>query len=188
MNNKHLACVFIGLLIFGQLYCVVMVKARRDAMAAEAEEASFAAEGARQQVVITRTQLTSLKTKTEALRQYLSLWDPSLRLSDTEERGQNLIDDLVRQGGVTQLSGRADLSPNPGNAFIPKIVRAELLFEDDYHKTLEWLGQVERALPAARISKCRLSKGTTSNDVKMEMTIELPVVDEAATAAASPKA
>jgi hypothetical protein len=182
MNNKHLACVFIGMLIFAQLYCVVMVKSKRDAMASEAEAASLAADGARQQVTITRTQLTSLKTRTEAIRQYLAIWDPFLRKSDTEERGQTLIDDLIRQGGVTQLSGKYDPSPNPGNTYIPKVVRAELLFEDDYHKTLDWLGEVERALPSARISKCRLTKGTTSNDVKMEMTIELPVVDDAGTA------
>lgn len=185
MNNKHLACVFIGLLIFAQLYCVVMVKSKSDAMKSEAEEASLAAEGARQQVTITRTQLTSLKTKTEALRQYLAVWDPFLRKSDTEERGQTLIDDLIRQGGVTQLSGKFDPSPNGGNTYIPKVVKAELLFEDDYHKTIDWLGEVERSLPAARISKCRLTKGTTSNDVKMEMTIELPVVDD--TGAAAPK-
>jgi len=180
MNNKHLACVFIGLIIFAQLYCVVMVKSKRDAMISEAESARLAADGARQQVTIADTQLTGLKTRTQAIRHYLAIWDPYLRRSDTEERGQTLIDDLIRQGGVTQLSGKYDPAPNTGNAYIPKIVKAELLFEDDYHKTLQWLGDVERSLPAARISKCRLTKGTTSNDVKMEMTIELPVVDDAA--------
>lgn len=186
MNNKHLACVFIGLLIVAQLYCVVMVKSKRDGMTSEAESARLAADGARQQVVIADTQLTGLKARTEAIRQYLAIWDPFLRKSDTEERGQTLIDDLIRQGGVTQLSGKYDPSPNPGNTYISKVVRAELLFEDDYHKTIQWLGEVERALPAARISKCRLTKGTTSNDIKMEMTVELPVVDDGATAA--PKA
>jgi len=187
MNNKHLACVFLGLLIFAQLYCVVMVKSKRDAMTSEAESASLAAEGARQQVTIASTQLTGLKTRTEAIRQYLGIWDPFLRKSDTEERGQTLIDDLIRQGGVTQLSGKYDPAPNAGNGYIPKVVKAELLFEDDYHKTVEWLGEVERSLPAARISKCRLTKGTTSNDIKLEMTIELPVVEQA-DAAAAPKA
>jgi hypothetical protein len=186
MNNKHLACVFIGLIIFAQLYCVVMVKSKRDAMSTEAEAASLAAEGASQQVTIASTQLTGLKARTEAIRQYLSIWDPFLRKSESEERGQTLIDDLIRQGGVTQLSGKYDPAPNAGNTYIPKVVKAELLFEDDYHKTLEWLGEVERSLPAARISKCRLTKGTTSNDVKMEISLELPIV--AQEGAAAPKA
>lgn len=186
MNNKHLACVFIGLIIAAQLYCVVMVKSKRDAMTSEAETASMAADGARNQASIARNQLTGLKAKTEAVRQYLAIWDPFLRKSESEERGQTLIDDLIRQGAVTQLSGKYDPAPNAGNAYIPKVVKAELLFEDDYHKTLEWLGEVERSLPAARISKCRLTKGTTSNDIKMEMTLELPVV--AQDPAAAPKA
>lgn len=188
MNNKHLACVFIALIIFAQLYCVVMVKSKRDAMTSEAESASLAADGAEQQATIARTQLTGLKARTDAIRQYLAIWDPFLRKSESEERGQTLIDDLIRQGGVTQLSGKYDPAPNAGNTYIPKVVKAELLFEDDYHKTLDWLGEVERALPAARISKCRLSKGTTSNDIKMEMTLELPVVAEEAAATAAPKA
>jgi hypothetical protein len=186
MNNKHLACLFIGLVIFAQLYCVVMVKSKRDAMMSEADSATLAADGARQQATIIGTQLNALKSRTEAIRQYLAVWEPYLRRSDTEERGQMLIDELIRQGGVTQLSGKYDPSPNAGNTYIPKIVKAELLFEDDYHKTLEWLGEVERSLPAARISKCRLTKGTTSNDIKMEMTVELPLVQP--DPAAAPKA
>jgi hypothetical protein len=186
MNNKHLACVFIGLIIFAQLYCVVMVKSKRDAMASEAEAAALAADGARQQATITKTQLLALEARTDAIRKYLAIWEPFLRRSDTEERGQSLIDELIRQGGVTQLSGKFDPAPNPGNTYIPKVVKAELLFEDDYHKTLQWLGEVERSLPAARISKCRLTKGTTSNDIKMEMTVELPVVEP--DPAAAPKA
>lgn len=185
MNNKHLACIFIGLLVCAQLYCVVMVKSKRDAMTTEADAAQLAAEGATQQVTIAETQLTALKARTDAIRQYLAIWDPFLRRSDSEERGQTLIDDLIRQGGVTQLSGKYDPAPNAGNAYIPKVLKAELLFEDDYHKTLEWLGEVERSLPAARISKCRINKGTTSNDIKLEISIELPVV---AQDAAAPKA
>lgn len=187
MNNKHLACVFIGLIILAQLYCVVMVKSKRDAMTSEADSAQLAAEGASQQLTIIKTQLTALQTRTEAIRQYLAIWDPFLRRSNSEEGGQTLIDDLIRQGGVTQLSGKFDPAPNAGNTYIPKVLKAELLFEDDYHKSLEWLGEVERNLPAARISKCRISKGTTSNDVKMEMSIELPVVAQDAAATPAPK-
>ena len=107
-------------------------------------------------------------------------------MSPTEEEGQTRINDLIRQGGITQLSGKYDPSPNPGNSLITKVLKAELLFEDDYHKSLDWLGDVERTLPAARISKCRLTKGTTSNDIKMEMTVELPVIDVSGTS--TPKA
>jgi hypothetical protein len=186
MNNKHLACLFIGALIFLQLYGIIAIKAKRDAMTTEAEDASLAAESARQQLHITRIQLASLKSRTDALRQYLGIWDTALHMSPTEEEGQTRINDLIRQGGITQLSGKYDPSPNPGNSLISKVLKAELLFEDDYHKSLDWLGEVERTLPAARISKCRLTKGTTSNDIKMEMTVELPVIDISGTS--TPKA
>lgn len=180
MNNKQIACIVIGMLIAVQLYTIMMVKGKADVMKQQSADAVAASDSARQQVNISRIQLTSQKTKTEPVRKYLEIWNPYLQQSASEERSQSIVDELIRKGGVQLLTGKYDSVPNQGNAYITNVVRAELLFEDDYHKTLEWLGEIERTLPASRISKCRLSKGTNANDIKMEMTVELPVVADPA--------
>jgi hypothetical protein len=188
MNNKHLACVIIGLMIFAQIYTVIVINGKADAMKQEAETARGAAEAAQQTVNVETIQLTSLKAKTAPLRKYLGVWDPYLRQSSNEERGQTMIDEMIRQGSVQSLDRKYNAAINANNAYIPKVVRADLLFEDDYHKSVEWLGEVERSFPASRVSRCRLTKGTNANDIKMELTIDLPIVEEGgAMLAAVPK-
>lgn len=189
MNNKHLACVIIGLMVCAQIYTVITINGKAEAMKQEADTARAAAEAAQQTVTVGTIQLTALKAKTAPIRRYLGVWDPYLRQSSNEERGQTMIDEMIRTGSVQSLDRKYNAAINPNNGYIPKVVRADLLFEDDYHKSVEWLGEVERSFPAARVSKCRLTKGTNANDIKMELTIDLPIVEEAGAAlAAAPKA
>ena len=62
---------------------------------------------------------------------------------------------------------------------IAKTLQARLVFEDDYIKTLNWLGNLEGSMPAIRVSSCRLSKGQSGNDIKMELTVDVPIVEDA---------
>ncbi len=183
MNNKHLACVLIAASIFLQLYAIFFVNQKANTMKQQADEARTAAEAARQVVNTTTIRLTGLRSQTDSLRKYLALWAPYMEQSADEERGQAMIDDVIRRSRVQLINGKYDPVQNPGNTYVTKTIRAELLFEDDYHKSLQWLGELERSLPASRISKCRLSKGTNANDIKMELTVELPIA-----ATAAPKA
>jgi hypothetical protein len=178
MKAKHLACIFIGLIIFLQLYGVFIIRGKAEAMKAEAGAANDAAQAAQQQVNINTIALNGQKVRTDAVRKYLQVWEPYLRQSANEERGQTMIDELIRQGGLQAIDRKYNSSPMTGSTFVPKVVRAELLFEDDYHKSVEWLGELERAYPACRIFKCRLTKGSNANDIKMELTVDLPIVDD----------
>lgn len=180
MNNKHLACVVIAMAIFFQLYAIFFVNQKADAMKQHADEARTAADSARQMVNMGNIRLVGLKSQTEALRKYLAVWTPYMEQSSDEERGQALIDDIIRRSRVQLINGKYDPVQNPGSSYVNKLIRAELLFEDDYHKSLQWLGELERALPASRITKCRINKGTNANDIKIELTVDLPVVPASA--------
>lgn len=183
MKPKHLACVLLGLVIFLQLYVVFIMHGKTEAMKMEMEEAHTAADTVRQQVNLATISLNGLKVKTEALRRYLALWEPYMRQSSNEERGQTMVDELIRQGGLQAIDRKYNSATVSNNAFLPKVVRAELLFEDDFHKSIEWLGELERTYPSTRIFKCRLTKGSNANDIKMELTVDLPIVDETQAAA-----
>ncbi len=176
MNNKHLACVIIGLLIFFQLYAVVMINGKAEDMKQQADLAQAAAESAQQQVNVATVALNGQKVSTDALRKYLKEWLPYVTQAANEERGQVLLDQIIAQGAMQSVSEKFSAPPNADNAFIPKILRAELLFEEGYHKSLQWLGELERSLPAARVTRCTLGKGSTGDDVKLTMTVDLPLV------------
>ncbi|MGI8602805.1 MAG: hypothetical protein ACR2OZ_07365 [Verrucomicrobiales bacterium] len=185
MKAKHFACVFIALLILLQLYGVLVIHGKVEVMKREADAASAAAEAARDQVNINTIALNGQKVKTDPIRKYLHVWEPYLRQSVNEERGQTMVDELIRQSGLQAIDRKYNSAPIAANAFVPKVIRAELLFEDDYHKSVEWLGELERAYPACRIFKCRLTKGSNANDIKMEITVDLPIVDDTMGAAKS---
>lgn len=175
MNNKHLACLVIAMAIFFQLYAIFFVNQKANAMKEQAEEARMAADRAQQIVNTNNIRLTSLKAQTEALRQYLATWTPHMEQSPDEERGQTLIDELIRRGRIQLINSKFDPVQHAGGSYVNKLIRAELLFEDDYHKTLQWLGELERTLPSCRITKCRLNKGTNANDIRLELTVDLPI-------------
>jgi hypothetical protein len=185
MKAKHVACIIIGLLVFAQLYGVFVIHSKAEAMKAEASVANDAAQAAQQELNRSTMALNGQKVRTDAIRKYLHVWEPYLRQSANEERGQTMIDELIRQGGLQAIDRKYNASPMTGSVYVPKVVRAELLFEDDYHKSVEWLGELERAYPSCRIFKCRLTKGSNANDIKMELTVDLPIVDDTQLAAKS---
>src|SRR5687767_13620009 len=100
MNNKHLACVLIGLMICAQIYIVILINGKAEGMKQEADTARAAAETAQHTVSVETIRLDTLKAKTAPLRKYLGIWDPYLRQSSNEERGQTMIDEMIRQGSV----------------------------------------------------------------------------------------
>ena len=63
-----------------------------------------------------------------------------------------------------------------GNASVPTALRAILIFEDDYVRLLNWLGQIEATMPTVRISSAHLTKGTRANDLRMEVAIDQPLI------------
>ena len=60
---------------------------------------------------------------------------------------------------------------------ISKTLNAKLVFEDDYVKTLNWLADLDGSLPAIRVSNCKLSKGQSGNDIKMELSLDIPIIN-----------
>jgi hypothetical protein len=64
---------------------------------------------------------------------------------------------------------------------IPQIVRAHLTIEDDFAKTLNWLGDVESKLPISRVSNLDISRGQSGNDVRVNAVVDIPLAVAAAT-------
>ena len=111
------------------------------------------------------------------MREYLSLWEPHLKQTRNPQFGEALINLRIKQGDIITLSqGFETVNFNKGGT-IPRTLQARLVFEDDYVKTLNWLATLEGTMPASRVSSLRLSKGQSGNDIKMEVTIDVPILE-----------
>jgi len=177
MNNKHLACTAIGLCIVFLAYGTMTFHnklkiAKDDELTAQsAYDSAVFARSAQQRTLII------LEKSTRGVRDYLSLWEPHLKQTRNPQFGEALINLRIKQGNLVTLSqGFETVSFNKGGT-IPRTLQARLVFDDDYVKTLNWLASLEGSMPASRVSSCRLSKGESGSDIKMEVTIDIPILE-----------
>jgi hypothetical protein len=83
----------------------------------------------------------------------------------------------LRNANLLILSQKFEVRENRTTPVIPKVVRASLVLEDDYAKTLNWVGELERRLPLARMMNCRITGGENGRQVHAEISLEVPLVN-----------
>lgn len=176
MNNKHIACVIVVVLIVCMLQGSAWMNSRMQKMQTEARDASSKVEASNQRLKIERRQLEELRTNSRKLIEYLKVWQPYFDAVDSPQAAELKISLRIKEDNLTSLAQRYEVVGQPGNKSLPYIMRAYLTFEDDYSRVLNWLGSVESQLPTARVSSLKLSKGTGANDLRMEMILEQPLL------------
>lgn len=60
-----------------------------------------------------------------------------------------------------------------------------LTIEEEYAKVLNWLGDIERRLPASRMKVVQITGGSTGRQLKMDVSFETPIFDLSAVEAKS---
>jgi len=194
VNHKHIACLAILFLCIVIFQGVSMVRTRATAMKAAAESAERSANDAAVALRIQRATLEDLKLKTSDLIEFLDAWEPHLARLSTAESGELNVNALVKSYGLILLAQRFELTPNnsnngvpsTANGTIPQLVRAHLTIEDDFIKTLNWLGEVESKLPTSRISSLDIARGQSGNDVHMNVVVDIPLAVPRATPTPTP--
>jgi hypothetical protein len=121
--------------------------------------------------------LAVLEKRTKGSRDYLKEWEPHLKSVRDAQFGEALINLRIKQGNMVTLSSQFESMNFDKGGTIPRRLQGRLVFEDDFVKTLNWLADFEGAMPASRISSCRISKGQAGNDIKAELTIDVPILD-----------
>jgi len=177
MNPKQLACVilmsFIGIIFYvGQI-----VHKNVGAMKAAAQTAideSKAADNAKQLAEIL---LTKTKGDTDELRRFLKSWTPSVQKVQTEQEMEAAIEYTLRERGISFVkSSKSETKTIAGDLFMPKLIISTITLEDEYAKVLNWLGDLEKRLPLARVITCQLTGGSSIRQIQLTVTIENPIV------------
>ncbi|MEM6910378.1 MAG: hypothetical protein AAF555_02240 [Verrucomicrobiota bacterium] len=178
MNPKFSGLILVGLLAAVIAYVVMEIQDHYTVAKQEAADAKNELELAQNAKLIAAKGLTNLEKSTDSLREYLKRWRVYFEEGVSEQEAEQLITDKVRQSGVVVLSQSSRELTNKEGLAIPRHMRFSLILEDDYVKTLNWIGSLEQEFPTARVNRCQISKGQQGNDIKVILELDLPIIDE----------
>lgn len=175
MNSKHLAAIIVALM--GVLFVQVYLQARNRLTKSQVElkSARSATRALELNLRNERTTLELLKNNSATMLAFLDGWTGALGVIDNPEAGEITISTRVKQAGLITLAQRFEVITRKGDT-IPSVVRAHLVFEGDYAKSLNWLGKIEAELPSSRVTNLRIVRGETGNDIRMNLVLDLPVL------------
>ena len=120
------------------------------------------------------------EAQSEELRQFVNKWKPHFALVEDQQETEARINMKVREADMLTLSQRYEQVPhkiaNRSIASLPTLMRATLVFDDNYGKLLNWLGTIEKSEQPTRVGKIDLSSGSREDHVRMELTLEVPLL------------
>ncbi len=177
MNGKKISCILLLLIVGVMVYAGQIIHGKAAAKRAEAESAETAAMGAEGERDTANLDLVRIKGETDKLSRFLASWTPYADRIQTPSEVEEAVTASLRNSNTIILSQKFELRDNRGSTVIPRLVRAALVLEDDYAKTLNWVGELERRLPLARVTNYRISGGENGRQVHAEITMEVPIVN-----------
>lgn len=189
MNPKQIACFVLMALIGVIVYVAQIVHQKVSAMRQEAEDSESAAATAETERSTAEIKTAVIKTETEELRRFLRSWLPAVDKIQTQQEVTKTVELSLREGGITLVRQSKD-EPKTSNTnkIVPKSVLTTVSIEDEFAKVLNWLGDIERRLPLARMKAVQVSGGSTARQLKLDATFETPIFDLKAVAPAKPAA
>ena len=179
MNAKQLGMVVVvvGILLIVQLGQSFQNKAK--ALNAEADSAGKEEDSLVTQLQAEKDVLQDLKRQSDELLKFVEKWEPYFAVLDEQQAAETGISMKVREAEMLNLSQRYQQIQhkinNKDNASLPILMRATLVFDDDYAKLLNWVGLMEKIKPTMRIGRLVLAKGSRGDDLRMDVTLEVPL-------------
>ena len=188
MNGKKIACIVLLIMVGAMVYFAQITHGNASAKRAEAESAETAAIGAEGERDTANLQLIKIKAETNELSRFLQTWSPHADRIQTQSEVEDAVTASLRNSNTIVISQKFEIRDNRGSLVTPKIVRAALVLEDDYAKTLNWVGELERRLPLSRVTNYRITGGENGHQVHAEITMEVPIINLKAVPPALPNA
>lgn len=177
MNGKKIACIVLMMIIGAVVYFAQIVHQKAEAKRKEAEDALTETSTAQDALNMADVETEKLRAETDELRRFMQSWTPYAQRMQTQSEVEEVVLASLRNANMLILSQKFEMKQSGTTPVLPKSVRASLVLEDQYARTLNWLGELERRLPLARITSCRLSGGDNSTQVHAEVTMEVPLLD-----------
>ena len=179
MNAKQMGMllVIVGIVLVVQIGQSFQKQAR--AINVEADAAANEEQGLITQLQAEKSVYEDLKRQSEDLLAFVKKWEPFFAVIEEQEAAETSISMKVRETEMLNLSQRYQQVPhkisNKDVEALPILMRASLIFDDSYAKLLNWVGEMEKIRPTMRIGRLNLSKGSRGEDLRMDVTLEIPL-------------
>lgn len=182
MNPKQLACVILLMFIGAMTYTAQIIHNKVNTTRAEAQDAEDSAVAMESERSTADIETAVFKANTEDVRRFLRSWLPSIERVQTQQEAEQTVELSLRERGINLVrSKKIEMKTTSINKIIPKSVLTTLTIEEEYAKVLNWLGDIERRLPTARMKVVQITGGSTGRQLKMDVSFETPIFDLNAT-------
>lgn len=175
MNKKHMACVVVLILLIALVQGTLWMNKRMVAMQSNATQAETDARNSETLLMLEKNQYTELQKNSKELIDYLNLWQPYFAAVDSPQNAELRISLKIKEDNLISLSQRYSVVGQK-NPSLPKLMRADVTFEDNYARVVNWLGRMEAELPTMRVNSINVRQGTGPDDIKISMTLEQPIL------------
>lgn len=174
--------VLVGILLMLQLGQSFQGKART--INGEVDAATTEQSGLATQLDAEKAVYEDLQRQSKDLLEFVGKWEPYFAIIEEQQAAETGISMKVREADMLNLSQRYQQVPhkinNVSNKSLPILMQASLVFDDEYAKLLNWVGIMEKIRPTMRIGRLALAKGSRGEDLRMEVTLEVPLRSTAA--------
>ncbi len=179
MNSKQLASLFLIAAMFGIVQLGLSFRKGAEQMETKATEVAAQQAELSRQLAMDQSGLAQVRTQSQSLIDFVGEWEPYFAMVEDQQSAETRVTMKVRESSLVNLSQRFQQIPHKVNGkdstSLPMLVRASLVFEDNYAKLLNWLGELETLYPTMRVVRAALSKGSRGDDLRMELAVEIPL-------------
>jgi hypothetical protein len=180
MNSKQVACLFLLVGILLAVQGALNLQNKAQAASLQVDEALRTKQSLQTQLQAEHEILDDWQRQSRELLDFVEEWRPFFAIIEEQQAAETGISMKVREANMFNLSQSYQQIPhrinNKENESLPLLVRASLVFDDEFSKLLNWVGMMERIKPTMRVGKISLSKGSRAGDLKMEVVLEVPLM------------
>jgi hypothetical protein len=176
MNNHKTACLVLTIAIVGMLYGVNQLRNASKSARDRADQVQMNAETSEGQAQLAQNQLKTLDSKTAELRKAAREWQPHFQNLKSSQDAEQRIVEVIRDGDVFLISQKFESREIEKDTLVTEALVADLIVEDDYAKTMNWLGRLEEEIPTCRVTRCNIKRGDRGNDIHLELQVQIPVL------------
>jgi hypothetical protein len=179
MNAKQLGMVVVLLGIFLVAQLGQFFRNKANALNVEVATAGKEQSALSTQLRAEKDVYEDLQRQSKDLLEFVEKWEPFFAVIEEQQAAETGISMKVREAEMLNLSQRYQQIPhkinNVDNKSLPILMRSALVFDDSYSKLLNWVGMMEQIRPTMRIGRITLSKGSRGDDLRMDVTLEVPL-------------
>lgn len=177
MNEKKIACLALIMVIATVIYGTQTMQHATADMLKEKDLANEEYVTADTECFKQEAGLIRHTDETRELRQFLTTWTPIISKFQTGQEAEQELMKTIRNNSLLTLSQKFEIRENKSNPLVPRSFLASLTVQDEFSKTMNWLGEIERNIPVARVTGLGLKRGDAGRRVNLEVHFEIPLIN-----------